>query len=40
MKKNLRRVLNDERAQSLRDADVKNLQKAFQISWQALQSWK
>jgi hypothetical protein len=32
MKKNVKRISNDERAQNLRDADVKNLQKAFQIS--------
>jgi hypothetical protein len=32
MKKNVRRISNDERAQNLRDADVKNLQKVSQIS--------
>jgi hypothetical protein len=40
MKKSLKRILNDERAQSLRDADVKSLQKASQTSWQAFQSWE
>jgi hypothetical protein len=33
MKESLRRILNDERAQSLRDVNVKNFQKAFQTSW-------
>jgi hypothetical protein len=33
MKENVRRISNDERTQSLRDADVKNLQKASQTSW-------
>jgi hypothetical protein len=28
MKKSVKRISNDERAQSLRDADVKSLQKA------------
>jgi hypothetical protein len=29
MKKNLKRILIDERAQNLRDVNVKNFQKAF-----------
>jgi hypothetical protein len=33
-------ILNDERTQYLRDADVENLQKTFQTSWQVLQNWK
>ncbi len=32
MKNNVKRILNDERAQNLRCADVKNFQKAFQTS--------
>ncbi len=40
MKENVKRILNDKQAQSLRDVDVKSLQKAFQTSWQALQNWK
>ncbi len=32
MKDSVKRILNDERAQSLRCVDIKNLQKASQIS--------
>ncbi len=32
MKENVKRISNDERTQILRDADIKNLQKAFQTS--------
>ncbi len=32
MKESVRRILNDERAQILRDVDVKSLQKASQTS--------
>jgi DNA primase len=40
MRKNVRQILNDERAKSLRNADVKSLQETSQISWQAVQSWE
>jgi hypothetical protein len=32
IKENVKRISNDERAQSLRDVDVKSLQKASQTS--------